>query len=658
MLWAPQNTMKKIKQGLTAAATIAILGFSTNAYALDAPAALVPSGLNPGDTFFVVFAATNYIDACADAAVDSPAQIATTTVTALNNHGTTTAASGSKTSGVTGWQSLYIHDSGSVTNTVQASGAWGGVVNRPIYNTLGNIVATDRADLFSGSLTANAANLINFDQNGNTFPGGNFAYTGFNASGVAVSGRALGARNGLTGCFVGDPDQSDFNWAGAGPSTANRGMYVLSPLLTVPGAEEEEEAASEQRTQQAIGNQLGNHARNLMSQSVGLSGLVTGTGFGGGGVRGFLGDADAALTPLLENAMGGALPLSLQVQDPLGASSGELAFSMNAFNNWRERIGVAKRGDAVQPLPAKNEKAMEAPINVWVKGRWSQTRDDRSNADIKSDFGVFYAGGDFRYSDSTRFGIVTQLDWFEEKASGSNPDGEGHGWMVGPYVVSKLDEWLIFDARASAGRSDNKISPLGTYTDSYDTVRWQVESNLTGWWKSGNWDIQPSVGLAYFEDEQQAYTDSNDQRIESRTAALGRFNFGPTVSYSFDYKSGIVIRPTAGLKGIWQFKAPPLYDTNGRGISNENLLAQASLGINATMPSGTDLTFNYTYDGIGVSNYSGHGVEFGLSTPLCLDCLLEGSKMNVSYGFRGQEDQLEFDNNDAQTLKLDLAMPF
>lgn len=121
--------MKIIKRCISNLATIAVFGFSINAHALDAPAELVPSGLSPGDTFFVMFVTSTFIRACANTTAtpaETPGQIAATTVASLNSHGTTTAAAGTKTSGVANWQSLYIHDNGAVTNTVQASGAWGG----------------------------------------------------------------------------------------------------------------------------------------------------------------------------------------------------------------------------------------------------------------------------------------------------------------------------------------------------------------------------------------------------------------------------------------------------------------------------------------------------------------------------------------------------
>ena len=98
--------------------------------ALDAPAALRPSGLNPGDTYFVMFVASTAEQRHCD----------TQNTAVLDSHGTNAAAAGSVTNGVTGWQSLYIHESSAapavITDTVSAGGAaFNNVTNRPIYNT-------------------------------------------------------------------------------------------------------------------------------------------------------------------------------------------------------------------------------------------------------------------------------------------------------------------------------------------------------------------------------------------------------------------------------------------------------------------------------------------------------------------------------------------
>ncbi|MEX0272994.1 MAG: hypothetical protein AB3N16_01300 [Flavobacteriaceae bacterium] len=217
---------------------------------VDAPAALIPAGLNPGDEFFVIFTTSGTANLCHGRPTPDTTGGAITPVddTLAINLATTAASTGTLTSSITGWQALYIHERldalGIITNTVAASGpAFNNNITQPIYNIAGNLVANNRSDLFDGNAVGGGTDLINtfdIDENGNVLPPANFAYTGFDAFGNMAADpgpppnttRPIGA--GGTGCGVGDYDLTDQNWAYTGNSAVSRHLYVLSPLLRVP----------------------------------------------------------------------------------------------------------------------------------------------------------------------------------------------------------------------------------------------------------------------------------------------------------------------------------------------------------------------------------------------------------------------------------------
>ncbi|MCB1655431.1 MAG: hypothetical protein KDI41_16480, partial [Pseudomonadales bacterium] len=63
-------------------------------------------------------------------------------------------------------------------------------------------------------------------------------------------------------------------------------------------------------------------------------------------------------------------------------------------------------------------------------------------------------------------GGMVQFDHAEDSANNAS----GTGWMVGPYFVAQVpDQPLFFEGRLLYGQTDNDISPLGTYTDSFET---------------------------------------------------------------------------------------------------------------------------------------------------------------------------------------------
>lgn len=210
----------KMLNRIKSVSAIPLTIFAMNSAALDAPAGLVPAGLSPGDTFFVIYASDNLVNG---------AQTSATYI----GYAATSATSGSKTNTIAGWTTLFAHDDGTITTT----SAFGGVTNRPIYNTVGTKVADDRADLFDNTLDA----AIGFDEDGDAVAAS--IWTGFfhDGSALNVGDDTLGGADGVNdGCATGSSSSATGAWAlnalsgGAGCAGATFGLYVLSPLLTVP----------------------------------------------------------------------------------------------------------------------------------------------------------------------------------------------------------------------------------------------------------------------------------------------------------------------------------------------------------------------------------------------------------------------------------------
>ncbi len=191
---------------------------------VDAPAALQPGDLTPGQTFFVIFVTSgqvNYNEALTSAAIDTD--------------GVNAAAAGTETSGVVGWRSLYAFETSSgagTLNTMDATEAWGNVTDRPVYTTTGVRVANDRADMLDGTLLA----AVGFDENGAT-PANPEVYTGLTSAGEIDVG-ALGT-NLITGSGSGLNNSTTGTWLENTNAGFPRHLYVLSPLLVIPGGEPE-----------------------------------------------------------------------------------------------------------------------------------------------------------------------------------------------------------------------------------------------------------------------------------------------------------------------------------------------------------------------------------------------------------------------------------
>ncbi len=188
---------------------------------------------------------------------------------------------------------------------------------------------------------------------------------------------------------------------------------------------------------------------------------------------------------------------------------------------------------------------------------------------------------------------------------------EGKGWMVGPYVTARLQENLYLDARVSGGRSNNDVTPVNTYTDSFTSTRWLADISLTGEFIQGRWTIRPNAGLSWLTDKQNAYTNTLGGAIPSQTVSQGQFKFGPTISTQFLGNNGGRYEPTISLDAIYSHA-----NTSGGGglIGTDSGIedgwrARVAPGINMTGPDGTRLSLSANYDGIGQGGYEAWGLK-------------------------------------------------
>jgi outer membrane autotransporter protein len=364
----------------------------------------------------------------------------------------------------------------------------------------------------------------------------------------------------------------------------------------------------------------------MTAQGPGISGFLAGDGLGGG-----------------FNGIGGG-PVGLNYADQDGNFSGSFSSSLQQFSRFKSNARAEAQGGSSTPMPA----------NIWVKGHWTKTKNDRGGFNEKSDLGILYLGTDYRFSDDLLIGVMGQVDWAEQESAVQGFEAEGEGWMIGPYMVKRLSGNSIMDLRLAWGQSNNKIRPTGTYWDSYDSERWQIEGNLTGNFDKGNWNIAPVLGLNYFKETQKAYTDSNGFLIGEQDIELGTLSFGPTLTYRMQGNNGLEMRPFVGAQGVWDFKAPDALDLNGIATGTEELRAKVQLGLNLISRRGLAFQASYSYDGIGLSDYESQTGELAVKLPLNMPGLAKGASLR---GFYSLTSVSTLSSDDIQQANLELNIP-
>lgn len=197
--------MKKSRLlSIACAFTLTVLATTTNA------SLVVPAGLNPGDAYRVIFVSSTPIDGASSNIVDYDAHVQA-------------AADAAGIGGALQWISIVSTTSESafnhVTNFVSADS------NVPIFNQMGQLIASTASDLWSGISTA-----VMYDEKGSMGHGG--MWTGTDIGGAAFINRELGSSAPEIGLSTSDTSQW-LTWMASTSTAEMHALYGLSATITV-----------------------------------------------------------------------------------------------------------------------------------------------------------------------------------------------------------------------------------------------------------------------------------------------------------------------------------------------------------------------------------------------------------------------------------------
>lgn len=250
--------------------------------------------------------------------------------------------------------------------------------------------------------------------------------------------------------------------------------------------------------------------------------------------------------------------------------------------------------------------------DVWSEGRISRFDDSSSDNGL---FAIVHGGVDYRMGQDVLVGVAVSVDWTSQDNATNAGHISGTGWMAGPYALIRLDESVYVDARASWGQSSNTISPLGTYTDTFDTTRWLVAGAISGDYRHGGWTLNPVVSLQYIEERQEAYVDSLSVTIPGQTVAQGDVRFEPRLAYSWQTLGGTQVTPWMQLAGVYTFGQRGTFSSGSLVSRMSGLSSTVRTGLDIAMPGGAGLSLSAQVSGIGAGAQS-HGGSLAVSLPL------------------------------------------
>lgn len=193
----------------------------------------------------------------------------------------------------------------------------------------------------------------------------------------------------------------------------------------------------------------------------------------------------------------------------------------------------------------------------------------------------------------------------------------GQGWMVGPYLSARLAPDLYLHTRAAWGSSGNKLNTFGFYNDHFNTSRSLYNAELVGDWFHKRLRISPTLGLSYYNETQQAFTNLLHVYIPSQNISLGQINLGPEFAYLLKLESSKTVTLRLSLQGLYNFAYrhnEPLLDEDISPITP--FTGRVKLGTEVRFASGMSITPMVLYDGIGNQAFNSIQAQLQVNVPI------------------------------------------
>ena len=262
--------------------------------------------------------------------------------------------------------------------------------------------------------------------------------------------------------------------------------------------------------------------------------------------------------------------------------------------------------------------------DVWLAAEASGVRDDRAGERSKTDFAAVQLGVDYLLRDDVIIGAMAQYDWMEDEAREVFTDAgavrgaqvQGEGWMAGPYAVWRVKDSLVVDGLAMFGETDNRVNPLGLYSDDFETERYMVRANVTGEIRSGPWTVRPQAGITQYKETQSAYTDTLGIKIPSQDISLGRFRAGPEVAWRNEFRDGSWLQLSGRVNAVWDYDSADLLTERGFLSTDEtDLRADARIGVATQTQWGPLVRLEVGIAGVGAGDFRAETARIEIRVP-------------------------------------------
>lgn len=263
--------------------------------------------------------------------------------------------------------------------------------------------------------------------------------------------------------------------------------------------------------------------------------------------------------------------------NPVTAGGNGLRFNFAASperQNGRANDAFASlpsAGVAGTPLPRVQSDWL-AWADVKAKG-WDT---EAAAGGIRGDQFNALAGVTRRLGSDALVGAFAGMESLDYRSQPLDARLKGDGWTAGAYFGWRLAPALRFDLAAARTDLDYDVS-AGSAKGAFDAVRRMVSAGLTGTYKAGGFDFEPSLRGYVFREKQEAYTDSLGTPQRQRSFSGGRVSAGARAAYPLQWLNGARLAPYLGLYGDYYFSSDDAHAGPNVAVAPQTTMEGASL---------------------------------------------------------------------------------
>ena len=274
-------------------------------------------------------------------------------------------------------------------------------------------------------------------------------------------------------------------------------------------------------------------------------------------------------------------------------------------------LTFGRAGNGGATLSAKNG-AIDFHLDAFGSDTlWFNLTGSRATGDGDEGTYLFGAiGSHYWIDDNHAVGAMLQFDYLDYEEGESTISGRG--WLIGPYISARsASQLLYYSGYVLYGKTDNTISPFGTYEDGFETDRILANAEVSGEIEKGRTTLFPTLSATWTRDKQRAYVDGLGNTINGQSLEMGKIAIG------LDFETllaGEYVGWTffGGLQGSYNFVEGP---NSGAVDEYEGGRGRVKLGVSRDGKSGSRLEVSGYYDGLGAKNYESYGLSlsYGVS---------------------------------------------